>query len=168
MRLASLLSLGLVLLAAPLVRAQEVDPRWRYHAELSAGVGLVDSTTSSSGTISTTSGGGTWLLRGGFFAPVAENRQAGGGLTVDGGGRTTLFGDYRIQQDFADPRVTTRLMLGAVMDAWPTFGLGARAGAGAGFEAFPGLRCGVDLGVVLTAVHFRLGLDLLASVAYMF
>ena len=168
MRLASTLAFGLVLLAVPFVRAQEVDPRWRYHAEIAAGVGLVDTTTTSSGSVSTASGGGTWLLRAGFFAPIAENRQAGGGVMVDGAGRSTLFGDYRLQQDFADPRVTTRLMLGAVMDMWPKFGLGARAGAGVGFELVPGLRGGVDLGVTVTAIHFRLGLDLLVALAYMF
>jgi hypothetical protein len=155
-------------LAAPPARAQQVDPRWRYAPELAAGFVLVTDVTGSLNAVGRSPGGVSWHLRPGFFAPVAESRLAGGGLSVNGLGQVALFGEYRVQQDFADPRVTTRTSAGPVAAVWPEFGLGARLGAGGALEFSPGWRAGIDAAIAATVIHFRVNLELAASLSYLF
>jgi hypothetical protein len=158
------------LLALPLVAAaEEVDPRWRYVTEAGVGVGLTDALSNSNlSGVSTGSGGLTWLVRAAFYAPVGENRQLGGGLLYDGRGHATLAGEFRWQQDFADPRIVTRLTLGALMDVSPNWALGPSVGAGGGFEFRPGWRVGADLRVGLLFGALRTMLAAEANVAYLF
>ena len=157
----------LVGLSTP-ARAQQVDPRWRYVPELAAGFVLISDLSNAANPALRSGGGSTWALRPGFFAPVGENRLAGGGLMVNGGVQVALFGEYRWQQDFADPRVTTRLGAGAMMLAWPDFGLGGRVSAGGGYEFVPGWRAGIDAALSVTVIHFLFGVELLGTISYLF
>lgn len=138
-------------------------------AELSGGAVLSDAISAAGSTgRTTTTGGLAWAGGLLLLAPVAENRQAGGGVLLDGRGNRSVLAAYRLQQDFADPSITTHLELGLLVDVRPAVAVGPRVGAGVGYEFARGWRGGVALGVAVTAVHVRMALDLALSAAYLF
>jgi hypothetical protein len=99
---------------------------------------------------------------------VAENRQLGGGFQYDGRGHATFTGELRLQQEFADPRIATRIGLGALFDVAPQWAAGPSVSAGGGFEFLPGWRLAGDLRVGLLFGAFRTMLGAELNVAYLF
>ncbi len=158
-----------VALASARARA-EVDPRWRYSAELSPAVALPfgEVTASKGKAISLPTGSVAFELRAAFFAPVAENRQLGGAVWWDTQGDVRVHGAMRFISDFVGSPISTRLELGIVADVQPQFSIGPRVAVGLADELAPGWSVGGELGAAFLFVHFAAVLDASATIAFMF
>jgi hypothetical protein len=160
---------GLVLWGGPgRASGAEVDPRWRYVAELAPGAAFYASFSTGTAHVNSADTAVTPALRLTFLAPIGEDRHLGGSLWVDAAGhRSLLFGE-RLTSSFGDEPVTTYLDLQGFVDAWPLFAFGARVGAGGAYEVAKGWKLGAAFGLGGLVLHPRMVLDLAATVSYNF
>jgi len=153
-------------------QAAEVDPRWRYSAELIGGPVADDTVELVKIAGVKTPRGLHAAIGAGFYAPVGENRQWGGGVRLTSAGHWTVSSDYRLLKENANSPVVSCFRVGLQGEVSPGLAIGPRVGIFFGVEpggAWKGLRLGVDFGgAAIFGNVIRLDAGLQGFASYLF